>query len=53
MHELEVTGTAAPHDIDAYRYRFGALKNNTAENRNGYYIMNKRDIDEAKRLGAI
>lgn len=53
MHELEVIGTAAPHDIDAYRYRFGALKNNTEENRNGYYIMNKRDIDEAKRLGAI
>lgn len=53
MHELEVTGTAAPHDIDAYRYRFGALKPNTEENRNGYYIMNKRDIDEAKHLGAI
>lgn len=53
MHNLEVTGTAAPHDIDAYRYRFGALKPNTEENRNGYYIMSKQDIEEAKRLGAI
>lgn len=53
MHGLDVTGTASPLDIDAYRYRFGVLKPNTEENRNGYYIMNKRDIDEAKRLGAI
>ena len=52
-HELEITGKASPHELDLFRYRFGALKPNTEENRNGYYIMNPKDIDEAKRLGAI